>query len=149
MVMNRYPSYPRSSSARGCCSVVSIQSGRLYLALHGGVSLPISRGGLSGGRVVPEWYKRAACKGETESFFSYDEEREAHALAICEDCPVRQECLEAALADRNLDGVWGGTTQGERRRFHRRGVAYKLSELGAPTIPKASGLSHGSAGVTQ
>ena len=72
--------------------------------------------------MFPEWYKRAACKGETESFFSYDEEKEAHALAICKDCPVRQECLETALADRNLFGVWGGTTRAERRRFHRRAV---------------------------
>ncbi len=70
-----------------------------------------------------EWHKRAACKGETESFFSYDEERVAHARAICESCPVHQECLQTALADRNLYGVWGGTTEAERRRFHRRRVA--------------------------
>jgi len=70
-----------------------------------------------------EWHNRAACKGETESFFSYDEKMVAHARAICEDCPVRQECLQTALADRNLYGVWGGTTQAERRRFHRRRVA--------------------------
>ncbi|MGO8825641.1 MAG: WhiB family transcriptional regulator [Acidimicrobiales bacterium] len=70
-----------------------------------------------------EWQDRAACKGETEAFFSYDEERVAHALAICENCPVRQECLQMALADRNLFGVWGGTTQAERRRIHRRRVA--------------------------
>jgi WhiB family redox-sensing transcriptional regulator len=73
--------------------------------------------------VFAEWHDRAACKGETESFFSYDEERVEHALAICEDCPVRQECLQTALADPNLYGVWGGTTHAERRRLHRRRVA--------------------------
>jgi WhiB family redox-sensing transcriptional regulator len=70
-----------------------------------------------------EWHVRGACKGETEAFFSYDEEVVAQAVAICEGCPVRQECLETALADRNLFGVWGGTTQAERRRMHRLRVA--------------------------
>ena len=70
-----------------------------------------------------EWRDRAAWKGETESFFSYEEETVAHALALCEDCPVRQECLRTALADSNLSGVWGGTTHAERRRIRRRRVA--------------------------
>ena len=70
-----------------------------------------------------DWRDRGACKGETEAFFSYDEGRVAQALAICQDCPVRQECLQTALADPNLYGVWGGTTQAERRRLHRRRVA--------------------------
>jgi WhiB family redox-sensing transcriptional regulator len=73
--------------------------------------------------VFSEWHNLAACKGETEAFFSYNEERVAHARAICEDCPVRRECLQMALADSNLYGVWGGTTQAERRRFRRRRVA--------------------------
>jgi len=73
--------------------------------------------------VFPEWHHWAACKGETEAFFSYDEETVAHARAICEGCPVRQECLQTALADRNLFGVWGGTTEAERRRLRRRRVA--------------------------
>ena len=70
-----------------------------------------------------EWRKRAACRGATEPFFSYDEERVAHARAICEGCPVREECLQTALADRSLHGVWGGTTQEQRERIRRRRVA--------------------------
>jgi WhiB family redox-sensing transcriptional regulator len=70
-----------------------------------------------------EWHKRAACKGETEAFFSYDDGMVAQALAICEECPVRQECLQTAMADRNLFGVWGGTTGVERRRLYRKGAA--------------------------
>ena len=72
-----------------------------------------------GGGVFSEWLSRAACKGETDSFFSYDEEVMEEARAICEDCPVRKECLQTALADRNHYGVWGGTTASERRRIHR------------------------------
>jgi WhiB family redox-sensing transcriptional regulator len=73
--------------------------------------------------VFTEWHKRAACKGETDFFFSYDEEMVEQARAICQECPVRQECLETALADANLYGVWGGYTKAERRRLRRRQVA--------------------------
>jgi WhiB family redox-sensing transcriptional regulator len=37
------------------------------------------------------------------------------AKAICFGCPVRSACLETALAARDLDGVWGGTSPSERR----------------------------------
>ena len=70
-----------------------------------------------------EWLKMAACKGETEAFFSYDEEIVEQARAICEGCQVREQCLQMALTDSNLYGVWGGTTKAERRRMQRQRVA--------------------------
>jgi WhiB family transcriptional regulator, redox-sensing transcriptional regulator len=72
--------------------------------------------------VFSEWRKWAACRGVPELFFSYDEERVAHARAICDGCPVRQECLQTALADRRLYGVWGGTTEAQREAIRRRRV---------------------------
>jgi len=50
-----------------------------------------------------------------------DEEAEA-AKEVCARCPVREACLEFALASRERDGVWGGATERERRRMirHRR-----------------------------
>ena len=41
---------------------------------------------------------------------------------VCDGCPVRQECLRAALADVELMGLWGNTTVRERREM-RRAVA--------------------------
>src|SRR5271169_735386 len=106
-----------------CCrNVVRGQSGRLYSGAGRHVSIPIE-GPYPGGSVFSEWHNRAACKGATDLFFSYDGEVVAHARQICEGCPVRQECLLTALADRNLYGVWGGTTEAQRRRIHRRRVA--------------------------
>jgi WhiB family redox-sensing transcriptional regulator len=35
-------------------------------------------------------------------------------------CPVCISCLEHALASRERDGVWGGTTEKERRRIIRQ-----------------------------
>ena len=37
------------------------------------------------------------------------------AKAVCRDCPVKQDCLEMALAEREHFGVWGGTTEVERK----------------------------------
>ena len=69
------------------------------------------------------WRKRAACRGlDAEIFFpgTDDEADAAEAKAICAICPVRQACLEHALASREREGVWGGTTERERRRIVRQ-----------------------------
>ena len=39
---------------------------------------------------------------------------------LCGDCPVRQDCLDAALADDSLVGLCGNTTEVERREIRRR-----------------------------
>ncbi|MFO7701064.1 MAG: WhiB family transcriptional regulator, partial [Acidimicrobiia bacterium] len=46
---------------------------------------------------------------------------EAIALAVCAACPVRVECLGHALATNERFGVWGGTTEKERRSLARIG----------------------------
>ena len=42
------------------------------------------------------------------------------ALKVCHACPVRSDCLEYALSfdDLALPGIYGGTTERERRRIH-------------------------------
>jgi WhiB family redox-sensing transcriptional regulator len=37
-------------------------------------------------------------------------------------CPVREECLQAALEIREPYGIWGGLTEGERREYVLRSV---------------------------
>ncbi len=69
------------------------------------------------------WRKRAACRGiDPEMFFPVTDEDAEEAKAICATCPVREACLEHALAHREREGVWGGATERERRRIirHRR-----------------------------
>lgn len=39
------------------------------------------------------------------------------AKAICSSCPAADECLELALGWHPVEGVWGGTTIGERSRI--------------------------------
>ncbi len=67
----------------------------------------------------PSWHKLALCRGETRSFFSTAPGNLAKAQALCEGCPVRQDCLEVALGDPDLMGLWGGTTESERREMRR------------------------------
>jgi WhiB family redox-sensing transcriptional regulator len=40
----------------------------------------------------------------------------ARAKAICATCQVRRRCLEFALDNGPIDGIWGGTTPEERQR---------------------------------
>jgi WhiB family redox-sensing transcriptional regulator len=47
---------------------------------------------------------------------------EAKAKAVCANCPVSRPCLEMALADPHIEGVWGGTSDKDRRRI-RKGLA--------------------------
>lgn len=37
------------------------------------------------------------------------------AIIICAVCPVREECLETALAEGWINGVWGGMTPDDRK----------------------------------
>ncbi|HEU0130825.1 MAG TPA: WhiB family transcriptional regulator [Mycobacteriales bacterium] len=39
------------------------------------------------------------------------------AKAVCSRCSVQGECLDFALADPALKGIWGGTTADERRKM--------------------------------
>lgn len=67
------------------------------------------------------WRQRGACQGLDPSIFFPESEEDAdEAKCICADCSVRIACLEHALASREKDGVWGGTTDKERRRIIRQ-----------------------------
>jgi len=67
------------------------------------------------------WRKHAACQGiDPEIFYPVADEEADAAKAICAVCTVREACLEHALAHREREGVWGGTTERERRRIHRQ-----------------------------
>lgn len=72
-------------------------------------------------RSVESWRAESACRGaDPNVFFPNTEEEARPAKAICAACPVRERCLDYALATRQDDGVWGGLTEVERRRLRRR-----------------------------
>ena len=67
-----------------------------------------------------EWTAQAKCRDmDPAVFFPSDGIGVQAAQRICVECPVKSECLEYALADRVDHGVWGGTSERERRRILR------------------------------
>jgi WhiB family redox-sensing transcriptional regulator len=66
----------------------------------------------------PAWMDRAQCRDEDRAlFFPSVGSSSTKARVVCSTCPVRQECLDFALADNELTGVWGGTTTQERKKL--------------------------------
>ena len=76
------------------------------------------------------WLDDAECRrvGATADFFFIDR-GEAQTLprtyAICDACPVRDECLWTALLTSERYGIWGGATS-----THRRQIAKDLRAAG-------------------
>lgn len=65
----------------------------------------------------PSWRQQAACRGKDPNMFILERGDQADpALAICRICPVQQPCLQYAL-DNSERGIWGGTSQKQRRRM--------------------------------
>ena len=79
-----------------------------------------------------DWWESAACRtADPDLFFPVStvgagRDEVARAKAVCASCGVRRQCLQFALATRQAHGVWGGTTEEERR-------------VGVPAQPRGAG----------
>ncbi len=72
-----------------------------------------------------DWWERAACRGlDTSLFFPGRGESIAEAEAVCASCEVRDDCLWFALGDTARSpqrfGVWGGSSERQRRRLRHQ-----------------------------
>lgn len=64
----------------------------------------------------PGWRARGRCLAlDPTTFFPDPPEQVETAIAACANCPVAGPCLAAALRTGEPEGIWGGTTPGERR----------------------------------
>ena len=67
------------------------------------------------------WQELSACYGlDPEVFFPTTEEEAGLALSYCSVCQVREVCLAWAVRNGERYGVWGGTTEQQRRRLIRQ-----------------------------
>lgn len=72
-------------------------------------------------RPDPDWRDSALCRGlDPEMFFAEIGTALAEAKEVCNACPVREECLDEALASHEVHGLWGGLSVKERRYERRR-----------------------------
>lgn len=73
---------------------------------------------------------------DPDSFFSEDQPEgqiyirpiyryEREAKRTCLECPYMQRCLQFALDNPDIQGIWGGTTERQRNMI-RKGVAVNI-----------------------
>lgn len=66
----------------------------------------------------PAWMAEGACRGQDpERFFPPRGTPTVLAKAVCANCTVTGECLEFALQDPSTPGIWGGTSERQRRKM--------------------------------
>lgn len=88
--------------------------------------------------VDTSWRDQASCRfANLDLFFPADstgisvEDIDA-AKAICRACQVQDRCLRFALETNQEVGIWGGTTEAERRKLRRAWlVTRRASEMNA------------------
>lgn len=66
------------------------------------------------------WGQLGNCVGVNQDlFFPRRGDDPSPAKALCRACPVRTDCLSYALETNQKFGIWGGMTEGQRRRLKR------------------------------
>jgi WhiB family transcriptional regulator, redox-sensing transcriptional regulator len=76
-----------------------------------------------------DWRNDALCRDTNPDLF-FPIGTTGHALvqieqakAVCRQCAVQAECLEFALSTNQDSGIWGATSEEERRKLRRAWVA--------------------------
>lgn len=66
------------------------------------------------------WMEDALC-AQTDPDIFYPEKggSTAPATSVCNNCMVRDECLEYAVSNDIRHGIWGGTSDNDRKRMAR------------------------------
>lgn len=89
-----------------------------YSGLDPGELIAEAVGILQGDR--PAWWAQAACRGQGPGqWFPEQGAQAVDAKAVCARCPVRTDCLDAAVEHHEPAGVWGGLSPTERRPRRR------------------------------
>lgn len=69
---------------------------------------------------TPPWMDYANCLGvDPDLFFPERGASSEPAKAVCRGCVCRNPCLEYALRNGEKFGIWGGTSERERRNIRR------------------------------
>ncbi|MFE4632846.1 WhiB family transcriptional regulator [Streptomyces sp. NPDC056773] len=85
------------------------------------------------------WQEEAACRELGSRLFFHPrgeqgadrERRDGAAKEVCALCPVQRDCLRHALKVVEPFGIWGGLTEGERRRL-------RSEEAQGPALPSTA-----------
>ena len=78
---------------------------------------------------VDDWRDNAACRDtDPDLFFPVGTtgpaiEQIESAKAVCRQCEAQTACLKFALATNQESGIWGGTSEEERRKLRKAWLA--------------------------
>jgi len=81
--------------------------------------------------LVRNWRDVAACRDtDPDLFFPVGTtggavDQIAAAKAVCEMCSAKDACLQFAIENNQDSGVWGGTSEDERRKLRRAWVKHQ------------------------
>lgn len=81
------------------------------------------------------WRHEASCRSvDPDLFFPVGTtgmaiEQIESAKAVCDECPVSGPCLEFALSTNQDSGVWGGTSEEERRTLRRQWLRQRRAAI--------------------
>ncbi len=91
------------------------------------------------------WQDLARCaETDPEAFFPEAGGSPRRARRICMGCEVRAECLEYALRNNEQFGVWGGTSEAQRRRMRTHLGLSSYCQAGLHEMTPANTSSGGS-----
>ncbi|MFZ4431771.1 MAG: WhiB family transcriptional regulator [Microthrixaceae bacterium] len=83
------------------------------------------------------WRDQSACRDTDPTLFfpvgttGAALDQIASAKAVCDTCAAKTPCLEFALTTNQDSGVWGGTSEEERRKLRRAWVARQRAAAAA------------------
>ena len=109
--------------------VCAYRDGVLAAIVNRGIVLSILATSLALGSADYEWRKQALCRDtDPELFFPIGTTGQAllqitEAKSVCRECGVKKECLDFAIETNQDCGIWGGTSEDERRQIRRQMAA--------------------------
>lgn len=67
--------------------------------------------------LTSQWMEEGICNYENRGlFYSLYIGEQREAVKICQKCPIIDKCREYAITNNEI-GVWGGTTEKQRRKL--------------------------------
>jgi len=87
------------------------------------------------------WRDSAACRGIEKDFYPASGKNNLRvravvkaALAVCKECPVQLDCLNWAVENKEFYGIWGGTTERERRLMIENHAPFADTTIRTPIV---------------
>jgi WhiB family redox-sensing transcriptional regulator len=90
-----------------------------------------------------DWQEQGLCgQADPEAWFPEKGHSPRDAQKVCARCPVRQECLDYALANPEATkyGIWAGLTEHDRRQA-RKGVVVPIRQAATHKVCTGCGVN--------